>query len=142
MTEAELEALEEKFSDYLDDAMSVEQKRAFEKKLADSEEARAAFEEFKKTIQAVSGLHKMSAPQSFEVAVEETIHRRSAGKFFGRKAFGDRVPFEVIAVIALAVLLAIYVIYRRSDKGSLEMKDSPGSIEKVSPEAKEAIPKP
>ena len=142
MTESELEALEEKFSDYLDDGMSAEEKLAFETKLAQNDDARRAFEEFKQTIEAVSGLHKMSAPQAFEEGVEETIHRRSAGKFFGRKAFGDRVPFEMIAVIALAILLAIYVIYRRSGTGSLEMKDSPRAVEPISPEAKEAIPKP
>jgi anti-sigma factor RsiW len=142
MKEAELEALEAQFSDYLDGAMAANEKAAFEQKLAASEEAREAFDEFKQTIEAVSGLHKMSAPQDFETGVEQTIHRRSAGRFFGRKAFGDRVPFEVIAVVALAVLLAVYVIMRRSGTGSLEMREKPDQVQEVSPEAQEAMPRP
>ena len=142
MTEAELQTLEAEFSDYLDGTMSAERRVSCGRQLEASDGARGAFEDFKQTVEAVSGLHKMAAPQDFETGVEQRIHRRSAGKFFGRKAFGDRVPLEIIAVIALAVLLAIYVIYRRSDKGSLEMKDRPDRIERVSPEAREAMPKP
>ncbi len=142
MTETELEQLEAQFSDYLDDAVTPEQKRAFEAKLAESDEAREAFEEFKQTIEAVSGLHKMAAPQAFESEVEQTIHRRSAGKFFGRKAFGDRVPFELIAVVALAAMLVLYFLMRSSDTGSAKLDPKQDEVQEVSPETKEVIPRP
>lgn len=142
MTESELEQLEAQFSDYLDGAMTSEHMQAFEAKLADSDQAREAFDEFKQTIEAVSGLHKMAAPQAFEAEVEQTIHRRSAGKFFGRKAFGDRVPFEVIAVIALAAMLGLYFLMRSSDTGSAKLDPSRDDVQEISPETKEAIPKP
>lgn len=142
MTESELEQLEAQFSDYLDGAMTSEQKQAFEAKLADSEEARRAFEEFKETIEAVSGLHKMAAPQAFETEVEQTIHRRSAGKFFGRRAFGDRVPFELIAVVVLAALLGLYFVIRASTTGSAKLDPKHEGVHEISPETKEAIPKP
>ncbi len=141
MTESELEELEAQFSDYLDGAMASEQKRAFEAKLAESDEARRAFDGFKQTVEAVSGLHKMAAPQAFESEVEQTIHRRSAGKFFGRKAFGDRVPFELIAVIALAAMLGLYFLMRSSDTGSAKLDPDRGGVQEISPETKEAIPK-
>lgn len=142
MTETELEELEAQFSDYLDGAVTSEQKRAFEAKLAESDEARKAFEEFKQTIEAVSGLHKMAAPQAFESEVEQTIHRRSAGKFFGRKAFGDRVPFELIAVVALVAMLVLYFLMRSSDTGSAKLDPKQDDVQEVSPETKEVIPRP
>jgi hypothetical protein len=108
MTEKELEALEAKFTDYLDGAMSADDRAAFEKTLAESAEARRAFEEFRHAVEAVSGLHKMAAPQHFEDGVEQRIHKRSAGRFFGRRAFGDRVPFELIAIVALAALVGVW----------------------------------
>ena len=142
MTESELETLEAQFSDYLDGTMTPEQRAAFERELAASEQARRAFEEFKRTVEAVSGLHKVAAPQRFESSVEERIHRRSAGRFFGRKAFGDRVPFELLAVIALAILLALYLIYWRSDTGSLELGGDRDQVDAVDPSVREAIPRP
>ena len=142
MTEAELEQLEAQFSDYLDGGMTSEQKQAFDARLAESDDARAAFEEFKQTIEAVSGLHKMAAPQAFETEVVQTIHRRSAGRFFGRKAFGDRVPFELIAVIALAAMLGLYFLMRSSDTGSAKLDPERDGVQEISPETKEAIPKP
>jgi len=142
MTESELEALEAQFSEYLDHTMSPEARAAFERRLAESPPAREAFEQFQRTVEALSGLHKVSAPEDFEAGVEQTIHRRSAGRLFGRKAFGDRVPFEVIAVVALAVLLAIYVILRRSDKGSLELRDPAGVSAPIRPEVRDVIPSP
>ncbi len=139
----DLEALEAQFSDYIDGEMSAEDKAAFEAKLAASPEARAAFEEFKKTIEAVSGMHKMSAPQHFDHGVTETIHKRSAGRFFGRKAFGDRVPFELLAVVALGVMLAIYLVVRASGTGSAKVPTtSDDDAPDVTPGAREALPRP
>jgi anti-sigma factor RsiW len=138
----DLEALEAQFSDYIDDAMSAEQRRAFEAKLAASPEAKRAFDAFKVTLEAVSGLHKMSAPHDFDAGVANTIHRRSGGRFFGRKAFGDRVPFELLAIVALALLLGVYLLMRASTTGSAHLDGPSNPAPAVSPEAKEVIPRP
>jgi len=50
---------------------------------------------------------KAPAPPTFASDVTETIHRRSAGRFFGRRTFGDRVPFGVVLVVGLLVALAV-----------------------------------
>lgn len=94
-------------------------------------------------IRALSGLHKMSAPQDFAEGVTRTIEERSAGRFFGRRAFGDRIPYELLAVLALALGLGVYLLMRYSDTGSAEVPvDQAGEIQPISPETREAIPKP
>ncbi len=80
---------------------------------------RAAYQELEEAVGALAGLHRMAAPQRFERSVEETIHRRSAGRFFGRRALGDRVPLEFLAILAIALGLAVYGMLRTSETGSL-----------------------
>jgi hypothetical protein len=89
----------------------------------------------------LSGLHRMSAPQKFEADVEETIHRRSGGRFFGRKAFGDRVPFVLIGMVVIALGLVVFSLLRCSDTGSLRYdrrQDAPN----IHPEARDQMPTP
>ncbi|MEM9488277.1 MAG: hypothetical protein AAGC55_03975 [Myxococcota bacterium] len=92
-------------------------------------------------VSALGQLHKMSAPDSLGRDVEETIRRRSAGRFFGRKAFGDRVPFEVLAVIALILGLVIFALLRSSATGSLRY-DSPPEEPNIAPGARDVLPRP
>ena len=87
-------------------------------------------------------LGKLTAPQGFGARVEETIRRRSGGRFFGRKAFGDRVPFELLAVIALAIALAIYLVLRTSVFGTLRHLDSGDPKPQIRDETREAVPRP
>jgi hypothetical protein len=90
---------------------------------------------------ALSGLHRMAAPDRFEAQVEETIRRRSGGRFFGRKAFGDRVPFEVLAVLALVAGLLVYYMVYSSNTGSLKYEPRP-AVPDIAPEATEVMPQP
>lgn len=70
---------------------------------------------------------KAEAPTDFTTGVAKTIHERSAGRFFGKRTLGDRVPFSVLIVIALALLVAIAIGLWRSDTGSLiRRQTSPG----------------
>jgi hypothetical protein len=89
--------------------------------------------------QAMARLHKMSAPHTFADDVEETIRRRSAGRFFGRKAFGDRVPFEILAIVALVVGLAVFWLIRSSQTGSLRY-ESPPEAPSIDPGARDVVP--
>ncbi len=47
------------------------------------------------------------APADFGQRVEETIARRSDGRFFGKRSFSERLPLVTIAVLALILALAI-----------------------------------
>jgi hypothetical protein len=89
----------------------------------------------------LSGLHRRPAPPDFGKDVTETIRRRSAGRFFGRKAFGDRVPFELLAIVALTIALVAWMLVRSSDTGSLRYQSPPETPE-LAPGAEEVVPKP
>jgi anti-sigma factor RsiW len=100
----------------------------------------AAHAEFKRTLAALSGLGKVAAPAGLPGAVEETIHRRSGGRFFGRRAFGDRIPFEVLALIALVVIVALFLFARSSSTGSLRIEPDPRTAPVEG--AEEVVPRP
>lgn len=133
---------EARFSALRDGKLSAEDARSVEDHLNDCVECQQAWEAFDGAVGALSSLHKMSAPQGLGVAVEDRIRTRSAGRFFGRRTFGDRVPFGWLAVLAFAVLAAIYFVVRGSETGSLRVPDPGKAPPELAPGAKEAMPKP
>jgi predicted anti-sigma-YlaC factor YlaD len=132
---------EVEFTDLLEQTLSEERRREVEAHLATCEGCRLAFEEYREAVSALSGLHKMGAPQHFEREVEATIHRRSRGRFFGRKTFGDRVPFELIAVLVLGLGLLVYFLIWSSQTGSLRY-EKPPEEPKIAPDASKVVPRP
>ena len=56
--------------------------------------------------------------------VTATIHKRSAGRFFGKRTLGDRVPFLAILVVAILGLAAIGYVMYSSQTGSLKVDKS------------------
>ncbi len=133
--------IEAQFSESYERSLSADEQRAFEDHLADCDACRSAYDAFRETMSALSGLHKMSAPQAFEHEVAETIRRRSAGRFFGRRAFGDRIPYELIAIVMLALGLLIALLLRSSDTGSLRYETPPPAPD-IAPGAKDVVPRP
>ena len=131
--------IEAQLSDYYEGTLADAQAREIEAHLAGCEPCRGAYEELERAVSALAGLHKMSAPQHFEHEVEETIRRRSAGRFFGRKAFGDRVPFELLAILALGVGLVIFFLIRSSQTGSLRYDTQPEQP-RIAPGARDVVP--
>jgi anti-sigma factor RsiW len=101
-------AVEADFSDHHDKNLSAARATEVEAHLATCDRCRGEYTRFQNALDALSGLHRVPAPPDFENQVAETIHRRSAGRFFGRRAFGDRVPFELVAVVALVGMAAAY----------------------------------
>jgi hypothetical protein len=78
-----------------------------------------------KSPSALSGLQKARAPATFAEDVTGTIHKRSAGRFFGKRTFGDRVPFMAILVIAMIMLVVLAYILWTSSTGSLKVHKDP-----------------
>jgi anti-sigma factor RsiW len=105
-------AAEAAFSDLHDGALPAERASAVETHLAACARCRAEYAHYRATVGALSALGRAAAPARFDRKVEETIHRRSAGRFFGRRAIGDRVPFEAIAIVALLAVIAAYWLLR------------------------------
>ncbi len=107
------------FTEYYEQSLSAQRQQEIATHLGECSVCHGAYEQFERTVSALSGLHKMSAPQHFGDAVETTIRKRSAGRFFGRRAFGDRVPFGVLAIAALVIGVIIVLLMRYSDLGTL-----------------------
>lgn len=108
-------------SDYLDGALPAERRAEVEGKLETDPTWQRVHGELRETRDALSGLQKARAPASFTDDVTGTIHKRSAGRFFGRKTLGDRVPFGVLLIGALVVLLGIAYVMWSSPTGSLDV---------------------
>jgi anti-sigma factor RsiW len=108
-------------SDYLDGALPAERAAEVEKKLATDDAWKRAHADLRETRDALSGLQKARAPATFVQDVTATIHNRSAGAFFGRRTFGDRVPFNVLLVIAVLGLAAVAYILWSSQTGTLKV---------------------
>lgn|GEM_PF-1369838 len=141
LTDKELEELEGAFAAFVDGELDGAEAAALQARIEAEPAVRAAFEEFQQTLSALGGLHKIGAPPAFGDGVTETIHRRSSGLFFGRRAFGDRVPFELLALVALAIILVVALLVRRSSTGSIGAPQTP-DVEAPAPEVREVIPKP
>ncbi len=108
-----------KVSDYLDGVLPPDEKSTVEAKLASDPAYQRVHAEMQETRDALSGLHKARARETFVEDVTGLIHKRSAGRFFGRRTLGDRVPFGVLLVVALVALVALAFLLRSSMTGSL-----------------------
>ena len=100
------------FSDHHDGTLLPDRRAELDAHLSQCARCQAEYARFQETLGALSGMHKMSAPDRFDERVATTIHRRSAGRFFGRRAFGDRVPYEAIAVAAFLAIVGILFLAR------------------------------
>lgn len=111
-------------SDYIEGTASAEEQKRVEAKLASDPKWKAACDEMKEAKEAtstLSGLRNARAPVNLTEDVTGTIHKRSAGRFFGKKTFGDRVPFTALLVVAILGLAAIGYIMYTSQTGSLKV---------------------
>ena len=70
--------------------------------------------------ETLSGAQKQHAPPTFAADVTSTIHTRSAGRFFGRRTLGDKMPFGVLVVVAVLGIAVIGYLMWASETGSLK----------------------
>ena len=120
MTTDEEDEVIAKLSDYLDGAQAG--RAEIEAKLAsdpDWKRLHAEMRDSQEAAKQLSGLRKAHAPVTFAEDVTGTIEKRSAGRFFARKTFGDRVPFGVLLVVALIAFGVIGYFLWSSQTGSL-----------------------
>lgn len=108
-----------RLSDYYEGLLGRDEAAEVRAHLQECAACQAAYRELEQTVGALSSLGRRAAPAHFEEGVQSTLHRRSAGRFFGRRAFGDRIPLEILAVLALLLGLAVYGLLRASETGSL-----------------------
>ena len=118
------EEIEAKLSDYHDGTLPEAERAVVKAHLEGCAACRAAYADLEQTMAALSGMKgkKEGAPPELTDRVTETINRRSAGRFFGRKTLGDRVPFGVLLIVALIVLGATAAILWSSTTGSMRSR--------------------
>jgi anti-sigma factor RsiW len=124
MTETALDIDDEilaKVSDYLDGALAAPERAEVARHIAEDDAWRRAHDEIAQTRNALSGMRKAHAPATFAQDVTSTIHKRSAGRFFGKRTLGDRVPFTALLVVALLGLVVIGFLMWSSQTGSLRV---------------------
>ena len=110
-----------KVSDYLDGALTGSEREEVGKKIENDAAWKRTHDEMVETRKALSGMQKARAPASFAQEVTSTIHKRSAGRFFGRRTFGDRVPFAALVVLAVLGLVVVAYFMWASQTGSLKV---------------------
>jgi len=125
-------------SDYLDGVLPPDRKQDVEQKIKDNPEWKRTHDELRETRDAMSGLLKARAPVKFDEDVTSTIHKRSAGRFFAKRTFGDRIPLGVLLIIGVIAIVIIGAILWSSPTGSLK-RDKPGTEPQGSGEL---VPKP
>ena len=73
--------------------------------------------------------------------VEDKIHKRSAGRFFGRPSLADRIWIGLLALLILTLGLGLYWLMRSSETGSLKLREG-REAPQLAPGAREALPRP
>ncbi len=126
-------------TDYHEGMGTAEQRKQIEAKLASDPAWQAIDAEMREELPPLAKLRKVAAPEEMTAAVTETIHRRSGGRFFGKRAVGDRLPTGILLVIAVLLLGAMTAVWCRSTTGSLT---SPRGTEAPRPEPEPLAPKP
>jgi anti-sigma factor RsiW len=106
--------LTERMSAYLEGELPGEEKAAVEQHLASCIQCRTNLNQFRETLGKLSQLKK-KAPRSFLPDIQQQIHARSRGRFFGRRwlLFG-RIPFEMISLVMIVVMLVYYILSLQS----------------------------
>ncbi len=136
---SEFDANVDLFSEYYEESLPAEKQGELKKLIAEDQHYTKAYADFEKTMELLSGMHRMSAPMDFDKKVEDTIHSRSDGRFFGRKAFGDRIPYEILAVIVMLLAGFIYWMGRTSGTGGHRLNHDEAPQDKSGQE--EVVPK-
>ncbi len=106
--------LTERMSAYVDGELPADEKAAVEQHLATCIQCRTNLQRFRETIGKLAALKK-KAPQTFLPDIQQQIHTRSRGRFFGRRwlLFG-RIPFEWVSLVMIIAMLVYYIVTLQS----------------------------
>jgi anti-sigma factor RsiW len=101
---------QDRFDRYYEGDLPAEEQQAMDAHLASCTECRDEYQRLVKTLGALSKMRATHAPGGFVDGVEGRIRKRSRGRFFSRRPdFTSRLPYEVLSVVMLIALLAIFL---------------------------------
>jgi len=118
-----------KVSDYVDGLLTAAERDEVAKKIETDPAWKQTHDDMIENKKFMSGMQKARAPDTFTNEVTDTIHKRSAGRFFGRRTLGDRVPFNAILIVAIIALATVGYFMWASQTGSLKVEKKPPTSE-------------
>lgn len=111
-----------KVSDYVDGLLKGAERDEVAKKIESDPVWKQTHADMVENKKFMSGMQKRRAPPTFTEDVTGTIHKRSKGRFFARKTLGDRVPFNVLLIIAIIAMATVGYLMWASQTGSLKVE--------------------
>jgi anti-sigma factor RsiW len=125
------------FTQYHEGDLGDEDLAELERHLEGCEECRAEWETYRKTIDGVSGLFELTAPDGFTRAVEQKIRKRSRGRFFGeQRPFS--MWFAIVSFILILLFILAYLVMTYSTDISIVGESQETSEQTSAPEKDEA----
>jgi anti-sigma factor RsiW len=124
MTDAAEDVDEEivaKVSDYIDGALAGADRADVGKKIESDPAWKTVYDEMQEARKAISAMRKARAPETFTQDFARNMNVMSKGRFFGRKTFGDRVPFGVLVILAVLAVAVVGYLMWSSQTGSLKV---------------------
>ena len=110
----ELDELDERellFNLRLEGELDEAEVRDFDERLRRDPEFARAWESFREVMGGLAAMPFEFAPPDFVEQVQSRIRTRSRGRFFAEDyLFGSRVPYEVVAIVMIAVMAAAYLL--------------------------------
>jgi anti-sigma factor RsiW len=101
---------QDRFDRYFEGDLPADEQAAMDAHLASCTECREEYQRLVKTLGALAKLRATHAPGDFLDSVQGRIRKRSKGRFFNRRQdFTSRLPYEVLSVVMLIALLAIFL---------------------------------
>ena len=110
MTKLDHQGAKDRFDRYYEGDLPAEEQRAMDGHLAECAECRAEYQRLVQALSLLSGMRRAHAPKDFVDGVQGQIRKRSRGRFFGRRPdLTSRLPYEVLSVVMLIAILAIFL---------------------------------
>ena len=101
---------QDRFDRYYEGDLPADEQRAMDAHLAECTACRESYQKLASTLGALARMKATHAPGDFLDAVQGRIRKRSRGRFFGRRQdITSRLPYEVLSVVMLIALLAIFL---------------------------------
>jgi len=117
-------AIQDQFSEYLEGELGPEAQALVTEHLRSCEECRKELEAFRETLRSLSGLRPLPPPDNFAGKVQQRIHRRSRGRFFGAERLVNRIPFEWVSFVIIILMLFLYMLMMEQAK---KLDPAPGT---------------
>lgn len=131
------------FTGYHDGELAPADVTALEAHLADCHECALAWQGYKAAVEEVSGLLKVAPAPDFSKRVQQTIGRRSRGRFFSEQSDNSGMGVALVSVILVLVFALLYIIVAGAEVQVVPLpSDEPSSPDTTGAGAEDALSPP